>query len=433
MSERAITILKKELDELAVYGELSANVRQNKLKEALQYLVLDFIYHHPEYSKWVMYGGSALRIIHDLDRMSVDLDFEVAHNVDKTFLEELRKEIEIHFANTYGTTSDFLTLKTISTRSLLLKFNVGNVLDFGHTSKQVHVKIDLNHFVAPKTVTERRPINRSQMSFVILTYNKGALLASKIAAILLREKRGIGDKTYEYKGRDIYDLLWYMKEKTTPDFDYLNAKLSEKKKEMPDIRTLFDTLTVDILNYEKMDDCLKDDLSYLFENPHQFDTWSRTWRDSYLRYLENYKIRTVKELDHVVIYNDLMRDTYSFIYWYKTEDNNLVRIVYTISDYWILFGEGNLAIEIDEELEKKIEFSSNGSTSRQDPQDKLKRYATLFYKKTENYFKKTNHVMLGDVIATKVIRMTADNLNPKEQILLNRSALESRELDDLLK
>src|SRR3989338_8465838 len=101
MSERAITILKKELDELAVYGELSANVRQNKLKEALQYLVLDFIYHHPEYSKWVMYGGSALRIIHDLDRMSVDLDFEVAHNVDKTFLEELRKEIEIHFANTY--------------------------------------------------------------------------------------------------------------------------------------------------------------------------------------------------------------------------------------------------------------------------------------------------------------------------------------------
>ncbi|MBI2604299.1 MAG: nucleotidyl transferase AbiEii/AbiGii toxin family protein [Candidatus Harrisonbacteria bacterium] len=433
MSDRIIAILKKELDELAVYGELSADVRQNKLKEALQYLVLNFIYHHPEYSKWVMYGGSALRIIHGLDRMSVDLDFEVAQHVDGTFLEELRKEIETYFANTYGTTSDFLTLKTISTRSLLLKFNVGDVLDFGHASKQVHVKIDLNHFVAPKTVTEHRPINHGQVSFVILTYNKGALMASKIAAIFLREERGIGDKTYEYKGRDIYDLLWYMREKTVPDFDYLNAKLTEKGMRVPDIRALFDKLTIDILNYEKMDDCLKDDLSFLFENPFQFDNWLKTWRKDYLKLLDNYKIRTVKQLDHVVVYNDLMRDTYSFIYWYKTEENNLVRIVCTISDYWTSDPEGDLTIEIDKELEKKMEFSSNGRTSRQDPQDKLKQYATLFYKKTESYFKKTNRVMLGDLIATKVIRMTADNLNPKEQILLNRSALESRELDDFLK
>lgn len=434
MSDQIIAILKKELDELAMYGELSADVHQNKLKEALQYYVLDFIYHHPEYSKWVMYGGSALRIIHGLDRMSVDLDFEIANKVDKDFLEKLKVEIEKHFVEKYGTTSDFLTLKTISTRSLLLKFNVGDALNLGHTSKQVHVKIDINHFVAPKTVTERRPINHGQASFVVLTYNKGALMASKIAAILLREERGIGDKTYEYKGRDIYDLLWYMREKTVPDFDYLNAKLKEKKREMPNIRALFDTLTTDLLNYEKMDECLKaDGLPHLFENPHQFDNWQNTWRDDYLRSLDNYKIRTVKGLERAVIYNDLMHDTYSFIYWYKTEDNNLVRIVCTISDYWILFREGDLTIEIDKELEKKIEFSSNGSTSRQDPQDKLKQYATLFYRKTENYLKKTDRVMLGDVIATKVIRITADNLNPKEQLLLNRSALESRELDDLLK
>jgi len=41
--------------------------------------------------------------------------------------------------------------------------------------------------------------------------------------------------------------------------------------------------------------------------------------------------------------------------------------------------------------------------------------------------------MLGDAIITKVIRMTADNLNQKEQIVLNKSALLSCELDDLLK
>ena len=41
--------------------------------------------------------------------------------------------------------------------------------------------------------------------------------------------------------------------------------------------------------------------------------------------------------------------------------------------------------------------------------------------------------MLGDSIVTKAIRMTTDNLNRKEQNVLNRSALLSCELDDLLK
>ena len=41
--------------------------------------------------------------------------------------------------------------------------------------------------------------------------------------------------------------------------------------------------------------------------------------------------------------------------------------------------------------------------------------------------------MLGDNITTKVIRMTADKLNQKEEILLNKSTLLSCELDDLLK
>ena len=388
MSEQIITTLKRKLDDLAAYGELDAETKRNALKEELQFYVLNFIYHHPEYSEWIMYGGSALRIIHGLDRMSVDLDFEVSHAITKKFLGGLENEIEEHFKNTYGVGSDFLTIKITTGRGLLLKFHVGEELSFGHPSKQVHIKIDLNHFVASKTVHERRPINQDQLSFVIVTYNRSALMASKLAAIFLREERGIDKNTYDYKGRDIYDLLWYMKDKITPDFDYLNAKLKERGKTVPDIRTLFDTLTTDLLNYEKMDDCLKEDLTYRFENPHQFDTWLSTWRDSYLRYLDNYKIRTVKALDHAVIYSDLMHDTYSFIYWYKTEDNNLVRIVCTISDYWILFRDGDLTIEINKELEKKLEFKSNGWTSRQDPQDKLKQYATLFYQKAENYLKK---------------------------------------------
>jgi len=439
MSDQILTVLKSKLDGLSVYGELGAETSRNALKEELQFYVLNFIYHHPEYSKWVMYGGSALRIIHGLDRMSVDLDFEVADVISKEFLEKLNLEIKRYFGNTYGVDDDFLTTSIRGERSLLLKFNVGGQLSFGHPSKQVHVKIDLNHFVAPKTVTERRPINHDQLSFVILTYNKGALMASKIAAIFLREERGRGKHVYDYKGRDIYDLLWYMKEKATPDFDYLNAKLKEKGKGIPDIRALFDKLTIDILNYEKMDDCLKDDLSFLFENPFQFDNWLKTWRKSYLRLLDDYKIRIAVELERVRVYHYIrlghsFADEYHFEYWYHMENGGLAHIIWRLYEDWIIYGEGDLSVEIDKELERKMEFSSNGSSSRSGSEEnKLKRYATLFYNKTEEYLRKTNRVIVGDSIVTKVIRMTADNLNPKEQILLNKSALESRELDDFLK
>jgi len=427
MSERLTSILKRKLEDLANYGGLDAETRRNALKEELQYYVLNFIYHHPEYNDWIMYGGSALRIIHGLDRMSVDLDFEVTHEVTEKFLDELKKEVDEHFANTYGTNADFLSIKTTKGRGLLLKFTVGEELSFGHSSKQIHIKIDLNHFVAPKTVTERRPINRDQLSFVIITYNMSALMASKIAAIFLRGTRGVGEAIYEEKGRDIYDLLWYMNKKVVPDFDYISAKDIDVK----DPRALFDKLTIQINKVS--DKNLEQDLEPLFMDKNYIRNWLKNWRESYLRFLDEYKIRTIKELESIGIHQDFRTDTFSFVYWYNTEDDGSVRIVYNLSEYWILFGEGNLQIEVDKKLEEKMDFRSNGVSSRETPQEKLKQYATLFYQKTTKYFKKTNGVMLGDAIITKVIRMTADNLNQKEQIVLNKSALLSCELDDLLK
>ena len=93
MSEQILALLKTTLDDLGLRDGIGAETKRNYLKEGLQYLVLNFIYHHPEYSQWIMYGGSALRICHGLDRMSVDLDFEVSHPISVKFLEELKKEL----------------------------------------------------------------------------------------------------------------------------------------------------------------------------------------------------------------------------------------------------------------------------------------------------------------------------------------------------
>ncbi|MCX6754059.1 MAG: nucleotidyl transferase AbiEii/AbiGii toxin family protein [Candidatus Nomurabacteria bacterium] len=389
MNNQILMKLKSKLDELAKYGEVDVETKRNALKEDLQYYVLEFIYHHSEYRNWTMYGGSALRICHSLNRMSVDLD--------------------------------------VANRSLLLIFKIGDELNLGHASKQVHVKIDLNHFIAPKkTAFERIPISvqNDQISFVIKTYNLSTLMASKIAAIFLRESRGIDKEIYKYKGRDIYDLLWYMGKKIVPDLDYITAKAIPTN----DPKELFNRLSIDLLNYEKMDALLKEDLTSLFINQSEIEGWLKTWRTIYLRLLDEYKIRTISSLAEIVVLQDFHNDNFSFIYYYKTEEGVVVRVVYTISDYWMEFGDGNISIKINDKVVALVKGQFENSMT-----DKLKQYTTLFYEKTEAYFKKTKKIMFGDIIITKVVRLTADNLNYKEQIVLTKSALLSCELDDLLK
>lgn len=423
MSKQIVALLKRRFDELALYGEVGDEVRRNTLKEELQYFVLNFIYHHTEYSKWVMYGGSALRIIHGLNRMSVDLDFEVSHAITKEFLHELKGAIEYHFVNVYGADSAFLEVKTVGKRGVLLKFHLGEELNFAHPSKQVHVKIDLNYFVAPKTVTERRPINRDQLSFVVLTYNMSALMASKLAAIFLRGTRGVGEAVYEEKGRDIYDLLWYMDKKAVPDFDYLKAKNVE---EANDLRTLFDKLTIKMNSVSNEN--LKQDLLPLFMDRTYIENWLANWLETYLRLLEQYEINTVTSLGSIRVHQDFHTDSFSFFYSYKTQEGGIVQIVYNLGDYWLLFREGDLPTKINAKVIELVEGDIKGRLN-----DKLKQYITLFHDKSEAYLKKTNRVMLGDTIHTKLMRMSADKLNPREQIVLNKSALLTCELDDLLR
>jgi predicted nucleotidyltransferase component of viral defense system len=430
MSEQILAVLKRKLDDLAPHGGMDAETLRNALKEELQFYVLNFIYHHTKYNKWVMYGGSALRIIHGLDRMSVDLDFEVSDKITNNFLDELKKEIEDYFSHTYSTHQGFLIAKIVTGRGLLLKFNAGKALNLAHPSNQVHVKIDLNYFIAPKAATERWPINRDQLSFVIMTYNMSTLMASKVAAIFLRGTRGVGKALYEEKGRDIYDLLWYMNNNIAPDIDYLSAK---NVKEAGDLRTLFDRLTV------KMNDVsdanLKQDLLPLFVNRTYIENWLKNWRESYLRLLDEYKICAVTALESVQVQQDYHTHNFSFTFTYKTGEGNTCRVRYVISDYWIEFREGDLpmTIKINENINNVIEFTRDGISSRPLPEEKLRRYAALFYRKTEDYLQKTNRIVISGSIVTKHIRMTADNLNQKEQIVLNKSALLSCKLEDLLK
>jgi len=419
MEKQIILLLRQKLNEIT--GATNAEILRNAAKEEIQYYALNFIYHHPKYSKWVMYGGSALRICHGLNRMSVDLDFEIDQKVTKLFLDNFKKEVENYFKQNYELDSDMLAVKVINNRGLLLKFTIGEELGIEHPSKQVHVKIDLNYFIAPKIVTERIPINHSQLSFVIKTYNMSALMASKIAAVLLRGTHGVGKDTYEEKGRDIYDLLWYMEKKAIPDLDYLIAKSVD----VSDLRALFDRLTLQMSKVSNKN--LKQDLSPLFYDQNYINDWIANWHESYLRLVEAYNIYAITKLKAINIEEDFHTDDYSFTYLYETDKDIIASIKYNVVFEYIKY-EKILGIRIDDNVISLIESKTHKKIS-----DQIKQFATLFYQKNKAYFKKTNKIMVGNEITTKTIRTTAKNLNRREQIVLNRSTLLSCELEDLMR
>src|SRR3989338_6869685 len=428
VSNQLVLMLQEKTNSTMARGTTDAETVRNVLKEELQYYVLNFIYHHPEYSNWVMYGGSALRICHELDRMSVDLDFEIAHTIDAPFLNKLKDNVGKYFKDTFNLGSELFTIKITTDRGLRLCFNIGDLVGMNIHSKQIIVKIDLNHFAAPKTVTERIPVNRSQLSFVIKTYNMSSLMASKIAAILLRGQRGgVNGILYEEKGRDIYDLLWYMNKKIVPDLDYLKAKDID----ITNLRELFDKLTLKMNRVHNTN--LKNDLSPLFVNQTYIENWLKNWLESYMHLRGEYEINTVIALTNINIYRDFRSGVFSFEYWYKTEDKTDVKITYKITEDWFIFKEGNLTILIDEKIKETTNFNDDKTRDKKTTKEKMLQYATLFNKKNKDYLKKTNGAILGDSITTKLILIPADKLDRKEQVMIDRSTLLSCELEDLLK
>ena len=200
-----------------------------------------------------------------------------------------------------------------------------------------------------------------------------------------------------------------------------------------DVRSAqFDKLTIKMNKVSEAN--LKQDLLPLFLDRRYIENWLTNWRETYLHLVEKYKICVVTALESIQVHQHFDTDNFSFRFTYRTEEEEKhFRIRYAISEYWVDTREGDIPIKADEELNKVIKFTRDGSSSQALPEDKLKQYAALFYQKTEKYLKKANRVVLGRSIDTKLIRMTAERLNPKEQVLLNKSALLSCELEDLLK
>ena len=214
--------------------------KRNLLKNYLQLFALHFIYSDKHYSELVFYGGSVLSQCYGLPRLSEDLDFIDLSG--KLNIEILADSLKTYFEKELGLS---LTIKTQKFR-IYLKFPILKQLGMTNDSQSnwLYLKIEIfngSNF-CKKYKTEIKPLFKFNQSILIKTFDLPTLMATKIRAIFHRkwEKTNKeGRVAISVKGRDYFDLMWYLQQEIYPNLNCV--------KEVKDIKDLKKKL-IDIVN-----------------------------------------------------------------------------------------------------------------------------------------------------------------------------------------
>lgn len=197
---------------------ISKAVISNFLKEYLQYLVLSFIYNHKKFKKLVFKGGSCLRICFGLPRLSEDLDFD--YNKD-LFSPSWRKDLGSFLTSEIKSKYfPYLETKIQGEKRLYLKFPLLYRLKMAQKpeSDKLYVKIETENKIAPKARFVLTPVSRFGFNFLAYHYDLPTLMAGKIKAILYRLWFKGKKQEIDIKGRDFYDLFWFLKNGIKPNW-----------------------------------------------------------------------------------------------------------------------------------------------------------------------------------------------------------------------
>jgi predicted nucleotidyltransferase component of viral defense system len=195
---------------------LSLEYIKIELKEILIYYALNFIYNSPKWSQFIFGGGTALKIIGDTARLSEDLDLDYLDNKFdfKNFIADL-----VRYFGSLGI-NNIKASSRQNNRIITLKFPILNKLslikNIKNESNLLYLKIELEKNKYSEYKIKATPITRYNLFFVVKNYGLETLFANKIGAILGRKDKIYQDK-YDFKGRDFYDLIWFLQNNVKPN------------------------------------------------------------------------------------------------------------------------------------------------------------------------------------------------------------------------
>ncbi|MEK7127642.1 MAG: nucleotidyl transferase AbiEii/AbiGii toxin family protein [Patescibacteria group bacterium] len=243
---------------------------RNLLKESLQLYVLNFIYSSSWGKRLIFKGGSCLRHFFDLPRLSEDLDFDID---SKDFnSSDFLLEIRDHFIKTWQY-RDFDLSMSGKEQSIKLKFPVLEELGLAGKGESniLFLRIDLVRMKNfDKYKVENDVKSTVNFSFLARRYALPDLFSGKIAAILSRGR---------IKGRDYFDLSWFLEKKVRPNMESLEQLTGIKS--LQDLREVLKSKVVELdLTV------LKEDLNFLFRDKGFVATFSSGYKEMVLRMID---------------------------------------------------------------------------------------------------------------------------------------------------
>lgn len=251
---------------------------RNALKETLQCYLLHLISQSPWSDSLIFKGGTCLRIFFDLPRLSEDLDFDWS-GTSQFDMDDLALSIKDYFTSTFK--FDALETKVAGNyHTLYIKFPVLDLIGLPLTpsdSKILFVRLDITPATGSTYTTELAIKSTRDFSFVLKRYSLPDLMAGKIAAILTREKLEGKIKQPRVKGRDYYDLIWFLEKGVTPNWSYLTELTGLTKTNA--VAALEDKVAGVSAHY------LQTELGPYFNSPTFVRTFSKNLLNFYNQYL----------------------------------------------------------------------------------------------------------------------------------------------------
>ncbi|NPV75178.1 MAG: nucleotidyl transferase AbiEii/AbiGii toxin family protein [Anaerolineae bacterium] len=249
------------------------------LKEFLQAYTLDFLYNHPVYRKLNFYGGTCLHVIYGLNRLSEDIDLDNSNGID---LSNLENDLLTFFRSNIGYAD--VTAKTQigewGVRRTTLKFPILYALGLtSHANEPLHLKVEVSQH-KQISIIRKTPVLFFGRSFVAAHFTLETMMAGKMLACLERNFQKSEGATI--KGRDFYDLLWFMQQKIMP----LEDKLANDGRQSYTVQSAMELLGEKIAEMKLSD--LAEDLLPLFEQRSFIEAWLEGFKENYREYVKSY-------------------------------------------------------------------------------------------------------------------------------------------------
>ncbi|MEA2018719.1 MAG: nucleotidyl transferase AbiEii/AbiGii toxin family protein [Campylobacterota bacterium] len=212
---------------LSKYNLENANDPFQALREILQELILFAFYREGLFKEVAFYGGTSLRILYGLDRFSEDMDFTLLEpnpnfslaKYEKGIKKELSSlgfDIDIQMKNISGDIkSAFIKGDTLS--HMINIETKQDIIDEIPKGKLTKIKIEVDTNPPQKFQLEQKTI-LTPVPFSVNTLSKESLFAGKMHALLCRKWLS------RPKGRDWYDLIWYLQNGVDIDIVHLKER-----------------------------------------------------------------------------------------------------------------------------------------------------------------------------------------------------------------